>query len=152
MQPADARAAALFREGTAELRGGMSVSKAIKALTAAHELAPDDVEIAGALWEAEKELATVLHEMAKHQQAEGNAAEAERSEMRANLADQRAAKLDEMSAHSLWRTSPRTTVEATAESDAELKGLKRLLVDVQSAGHLVTAFSWLRGACCYAPR
>ena len=100
----EGKAQALFLEGTAQLRGGTSVSKAVKTLSDARALDPENVEIAGALWEAERELAAVLHEMASNLKAEGREAEAGKSEMRAKLAEERAAKLDAMSASSQWRT------------------------------------------------
>ena len=110
----EGKAQALFLEGTAQLRGGTSVSKAVKTLTEARALDPENIEIAGALWEAERELAAVLHEMASSLKAEGREAEAGKSEMRAKLAEERAAKLDSMSVNSRWRT------ERSSSADVEV--------------------------------
>ena len=106
-----ARAQLLFLEGSAELRGGQSVSKAVKILTEAAALDREDAEIAGALWEAERELAAVLFENAKALRMEGREAEAGKSEMRAKLAEERAEKLDAICAGSEWRASIRASQE-----------------------------------------
>eukprot|EP00966_Prymnesium_polylepis_P047349 1096211-Prymnesium_polylepis.2 len=129
----------LFAEGAKELRGGSSVSKAVKILTDAHAIAPENVEIAGALWEAERELAAVLFDMARTLKADGREAEAGKNEMRAKLAEDRAAKLDAMSAQSEWRLEQeRAAAAAAAEEEEPPPKSARTLDDISPSLRRVT--------------
>lgn len=106
---------ALFREGISALRG-KAVEKSLKSLTLAHHLAPDDIEIAGALWEAESEMAARMSDMASSLEAKGRLSEAAEMRLKALRAEERAAKLDAISANSKWRSGQTSSREASVSA------------------------------------